>query len=191
VGNADDAGNQSLSGALGRLLHEHHLGLAPMGVVAVVALLGLLLAARASRRGDEAAGFGLCAVTTLLASPVSWTHHWTLAVPAVLLLALGAYERRAMWMWACAGIILLLGYSYLPELLMLSPHPGVAQTLHRALIRMHPRWLPMLARDAYVLVGLAAILVAAQRAGSRGEAPRTPPGATVKSSVGARRWPGP
>ncbi len=53
-------------------------------LAAAVAVTGLALAAAAGRRGDEAAGFSLCAVTGLLVSPISWTHHWVIAIPALL-----------------------------------------------------------------------------------------------------------
>jgi alpha-1,2-mannosyltransferase len=59
----------------------------------VVAVAGLSLAAAASRRGDEALGFGLCAVTGLLISPISWIHHWVIVIPA--LLAAGLTAARA------------------------------------------------------------------------------------------------
>ena len=53
----------------------------------------MLLAVRAARRGDEVAGFSLCALTGLLISPISWSHHWVLAIPALLLFALNALRR--------------------------------------------------------------------------------------------------
>ncbi|HEY2443083.1 MAG TPA: glycosyltransferase 87 family protein [Streptosporangiaceae bacterium] len=89
-----DPQNQSLQGALARTLHTAspaHLWL-PLAIV--VALAGLMLAARAQRRGDEALGFALCAVTGLLISPISWTHHWVIAVPALLLAATALYRDR-------------------------------------------------------------------------------------------------
>ena len=49
-----------------------------------MAVAGLALAAAAARRGDEALGFSLCAVTGLLVSPISWSHHWVIAIPALL-----------------------------------------------------------------------------------------------------------
>jgi alpha-1,2-mannosyltransferase len=70
-----------------------------LGVAVVVAVAGLALAARAQRRGDEALGFSLCALTGLLVSPISWTHHWVIAVPALLLAALSLYrdDTRKRW----------------------------------------------------------------------------------------------
>ncbi len=79
------AADQSLRGALLRFLpnltDQHQVWLASCLVVGSV---GLLLAARAARRGDDAWGFMLTALTGLLISPVSWTHQWTLAVVAVI-----------------------------------------------------------------------------------------------------------
>ena len=41
---------------------------------------GLLLAAWASRRGEELLGIATCALTALLVSPISWSHHWVWVV---------------------------------------------------------------------------------------------------------------
>ncbi|MGC9219888.1 MAG: glycosyltransferase 87 family protein [Solirubrobacteraceae bacterium] len=159
VGPAADVGNQSMRGALARLLGETHPGLGVMALVGLVALAGLLLAVRASRRGDEAAGFALCAVTTLLASPVSWTHHWTLVMPALLLLAVSAPERQTPWLAAAAlGGLALFG-SYLPESLMPALHHGLGQIgAHAARSAAQPRGFASLAEDPYVGPGLLALL---------------------------------
>jgi hypothetical protein len=188
VGGAIDAGNQSLRGALARLLAERHPGIAAMALIAVVVLAGLLLAARAGRRGDEAAGFSLCAITTLLASPISWTHHWALAVPALVLLLLASYERRAPWLAACAAGAAAIGYAYLPELMM--PDPRRKSHSHRPLVgarhtlALHAHKLPVtglqsLSRDPYVAIGLLAL------AGAALSAARAT--ATARDSATARR----
>ena len=41
------------------------------------------------------AGFLCCAVTGLLVSPVSWTHHWVWAVPLLVWLTVAAWRRRS------------------------------------------------------------------------------------------------
>jgi alpha-1,2-mannosyltransferase len=93
------AADQSLRGALLRLFPhlagQHQLWLASCLVVGTV---GLLLAARAARRGDDAWGFLLTALSGLLISPVSWTHQWTLAVVA----AIGLIGSRS---WSPAGAL--------------------------------------------------------------------------------------
>jgi alpha-1,2-mannosyltransferase len=121
-----------------------------LGVAAIVGILGLCLAVLASRRGDKAMGFSLCAVTGLLVSPVSWTHHWTLAVPALLLLGLRVYRNRSKVGIIAVGATLLAGYSYLPKL-MSKP------ASHRG------RRLPQRGRSppaSYVLIGLVALAIA-------------------------------
>jgi alpha-1,2-mannosyltransferase len=75
--------NQSLLGAMSRTLHTSDVG-----------QLWLPLAARAQRTGNEAVGFSLCAITGLLISPISWTHHWVIAVPVLLLAAMSIYQGR-------------------------------------------------------------------------------------------------
>ncbi len=84
VSPAADPENQSLLGVLSRTLHTANVLPLWLPLAAAVAVTGLALAAVAGRRGDEAAGFSLCAVTGLLISPISWTHHWVIAIPALL-----------------------------------------------------------------------------------------------------------
>ena len=84
VSPVQDPENQSLLGVLSRMLHTADVLPLWLPLAAAVAVTGLALAAAAGRRGDEAAGFSLCAVTGLLVSPISWTHHWVIAIPALL-----------------------------------------------------------------------------------------------------------
>jgi alpha-1,2-mannosyltransferase len=86
VGPPSLAHNQSVYGALTRLLDgtpPTWLWLAVAGPIAVaVALVG----AAWWRRGERALGTCLAAVAMLLASPVSWSHHWVWALPIALVL---------------------------------------------------------------------------------------------------------
>jgi alpha-1,2-mannosyltransferase len=148
VGTAPAAGNQSLRGAIARLAGTLHPGEWSFLVIAAVAVIGITVAVAASRRGNEPAGFSLCAITTLLCSPVSWTHHWVLAVPGLLLLFLVAYERRSWWLLFATGALLSAGYAYLPERTM----------------REHVRLVGgagTLNSDPYVLIGLVILAIAA------------------------------
>jgi alpha-1,2-mannosyltransferase len=87
VGNIAYVGNQSLYGASIRLLgsaraaHPYYLAAAT-----VIGFAGLLVAAGLSRRGQELAGVVTCALTGLLVSPVSWSHHWVWIAPTLVLL---------------------------------------------------------------------------------------------------------
>ncbi|MFG2357594.1 glycosyltransferase 87 family protein [Streptomyces sp. NPDC048521] len=86
VGHAEDTANQALRGVLARLLHTPDPGALWAVLAAVVAALGLAVAVAAELRGRRAWAVCVCAVTALLISPVSWTHHWVWCVPLVLLL---------------------------------------------------------------------------------------------------------
>jgi alpha-1,2-mannosyltransferase len=144
VGRIGDSANQSLQGAIVRLTGSSSLGVAWLGLVAAVAALGLAGAVLASRRGDEATGFSLCAITALLASPISWTHHWALAVPVLFLLVLRAYERRSRAMMVFAAVAAAIGYAYIPEQLS-NPH------------ELNLTLGPLIAADPYVAIGLLAV----------------------------------
>ena len=75
------AANQSLRGTVLRIFAgTPHVTVIWLVACLIVGGIGLLLGVRAARRGDEAWGFTLIALTGLLISPVSWTHHWTIAV---------------------------------------------------------------------------------------------------------------
>ncbi|MFF8472538.1 glycosyltransferase 87 family protein [Streptomyces sp. NPDC015414] len=86
VGHAEDTADQALRGVVARLLHTPDPGAAWTACAAVVTAVGLAVAVRAELRGLRAWAVCCCAVTALLVSPVSWTHHWVWCVPLVLLL---------------------------------------------------------------------------------------------------------
>lgn len=149
VGGYYTPANQSLRGLILRLDPSFGSGTL-LGLALIVAVAGLVLAVVASRRGDEAMGFSLCALTGLLVSPVSWTHHWVLAVPAVLLLGVRIVERRSTAGSAAFIGLVALGYSYLPKLMAkptLPPSGGTSTA-----------WT--LASASYVLIGVLALVVA-------------------------------
>jgi alpha-1,2-mannosyltransferase len=88
LGNVAYVGNQSLYAALVRLCGSPAAAQPyQLAVVAVVGTGGLLLAAWASQRGQEMVGILVCALTGLLVSPVSWSHHWVWIAPILLVLA--------------------------------------------------------------------------------------------------------
>ena len=90
VGRIENAANQTLRGAYARLEHSTNVEVWWLATAVIVGVIGMLLAARAGRRGDDVKGFSLCALTGLLISPISWSHHWVLAIPALLLFAVNA-----------------------------------------------------------------------------------------------------
>jgi alpha-1,2-mannosyltransferase len=122
VGPAEDTANQALRGVLARLLHTPEPGAWWTACAAVVAVAGLAVAVRAESRGQRAWAVCACAVTALLISPVSWTHHWVWCVPVVLLL--WTRVRRA----AALGTLLVF-CSYAPWWV---PHGTGRPELHQS-----------------------------------------------------------
>ncbi len=90
------AHNQSVYGTLTRLLDGPPPTLLWLAVAGPLALAILVVGARWWRHGDRALGTCLAALAMLLASPVSWSHHWVWAVPIAVVL----WERSR---WAAAA----------------------------------------------------------------------------------------
>lgn len=98
VGSAHFAGNQSVRGLLARIgADAGWIDRVWLAVALVVAAGALLLARALWTRGARLAAVGACAVAALLASPVSWTHHWVWCIP--LGVALAGSLRRRRWRW--------------------------------------------------------------------------------------------
>jgi alpha-1,2-mannosyltransferase len=146
--------NESLLGAISRTV-GYEPGSLWLLVVFAVGLAGLALAAQAGRRGDDATGYGLCAVTGLLVSPISWTHHWVMAVPALLLAGLAVWRRRheaprqARFWLAVIALVAAIGWTGITRH---QPKLTVKQQLHLGVF-----WL--VASEIYVLAGVAALMI--------------------------------
>ena len=155
--------NQSLRGVILQLAPSFGTGQL-LSIALTVGVIGVGLAVLASRRGDEAMGFSLCATTGLLVSPVSWTHHWTLALPALLLVAVRTVRGRSSAGMIALAALIIIGCSYLPTLM------GQSGVSPRG--ALHLGWT--LASAPYVLVGLAALAVTCVREirASRSTVPR-------------------
>jgi alpha-1,2-mannosyltransferase len=97
VGPAELAHNQSVFGALTRLLDGPPPTLLWLVVAGPLALAVVTVGALWWRRGDRVLGTGLGALAMLLASPISWSHHWVWAAPIGL--ALWECNRWAAAMW--------------------------------------------------------------------------------------------
>ena len=93
VGPSQLAHNQSLHGALTRLLDAPPPTVLWLAVTVPIALAILAVGALTWRRGDPPLGTCLAAIAMLVASPIAWSHHWVWAVPIALVL----WERRR-WM---------------------------------------------------------------------------------------------
>ncbi|HEY2506757.1 MAG TPA: glycosyltransferase 87 family protein [Streptosporangiaceae bacterium] len=99
--------NQSPYGALTRLFDgAAHVGTWYYVIPVVLGGLGLAVAAVQARQGDWLAAAAVTGVTGLLVSPISWTHHWVWALPALVVLARGGRASRIAL--ACASVVFVL-----------------------------------------------------------------------------------
>jgi alpha-1,2-mannosyltransferase len=113
------------------------------GLAALMAYLrpGITIAAWAHRRGHRLAGATCCAVTGLLISPFSWTHHRVWAVPLLVALAATAWRGRSAGYGLAAAAAATVFSGRIPL-----PGPG-----------QPPDRVRLLEGDLYVLCGLAVL----------------------------------
>ncbi|MTD54988.1 glycosyltransferase 87 family protein [Amycolatopsis pithecellobii] len=141
VGGVHWAFNQSLNGLLHRATHD-----APWStkvallIAAVLAVPAVWLVRRWYRRGEHLAALLVTAFLGLLASPISWSHHWVWAVPLVALLMV---KRR--WVWAVAVTVFFVSC-----VVLVVPNGGDAE--------FGWGWGWWVAGNAYVLAAVAGIL---------------------------------
>ena len=145
------AGNQSLRSLLAKF------DLPGLWLTVVFALVALLVATaavlgmlHALRRRDLPLAVVLNGVLGLLVSPISWSHHWVWAAPALVLL-LGAAVAERNWP-------LLAASSLVAGFFLIAPHWKMPQGRGLEL-----RWgfAQQLLGNAYVYCGLAFVLHAA------------------------------
>ncbi|MBL7498979.1 DUF2029 domain-containing protein [Frankia sp. CNm7] len=96
VGGIPFVSNQSLLGVLARPMLGAD-GAEPlfMPLAAVLLVVGLVVSVLLFRRGLDLLGGLTCALTALLVSPISWSHHWVWMVP--MLLYLSFHPNRPRW----------------------------------------------------------------------------------------------
>lgn len=112
--------NQNIAGWLARL------GVAEgprfvLWTIACFAVLGLTVWAgrRVLKAGQPMLALICVALFGLVVSPVSWSHHWVWALPAVLVTGIIAYRQRNVALGAVSvigvALMVLLPYALLPE----------------------------------------------------------------------------
>ena len=148
IGTATLNTNQNIAGTLARLgLSEGERFV--LWTLLCFAVLGLTVwAARRVLRAEEPVLALVCvAMFGLVVSPVSWSHHWVWALPAVLVTTVVAYRRRhiALGLVTLAGIALMV-WTPIP---LMPEHRETAASLWR-----------QLAGGSYVWWAVAMIVVA-------------------------------
>jgi alpha-1,2-mannosyltransferase len=143
------AGNQSVRSLLTKLQVP-----APTAVFVVLAVIVLAIAlvgmVHAIRERDLPLAVTINGILGVLVSPISWSHHWVWAIPALLLLGGKALTQRN---WP-----LLMISSLAAAFFTLGPHWKVPQGKGKEL---HWNVLEHLVGNAYVYFGLAFLIYAA------------------------------
>jgi len=103
VGGVPYAGNQSMLAALFRGLGHEPSTLLWFLVAGAVAGVVLLVAALAWHRGMRGAAICLAAFAMLVASPISWSHHWVWAAPAAVVLLGSSRVAAVAWVMLFAS----------------------------------------------------------------------------------------
>lgn len=122
IGDPAKPDNQALRGAVSRFA-GHDVGTGPAWIVAVVVAAALLIAAWwVVRRGDALIALVLVQFLGLLASPISWIHHFVWIVPLLIWVVHGplgpgggadfrtAGAAFTPWATRVAAVIALFGY---------------------------------------------------------------------------------
>ncbi len=88
-----------------------------LGVLAVV-VMTFLGTARALRDDNLALALGVNAAGVLLISPISWSHHWILALPTAALVLVMGVQRNNKWLivsgWGAVVIMWLAPHYWVP-----------------------------------------------------------------------------
>lgn len=156
-GKAEDTANQSLRGVVARLLHTADPGLWWAAAAALVAVAGLTVAVALLLRDRVAWATIACGMTALLISPVSWSHHWVWAVPALILLIAEVRRSGSRRLLALTSVAFLVFYSFS---LWWVPHSGSSMSVRHELDQNPGQFL---LSAGYALFGLAFLTLAALR----------------------------
>jgi alpha-1,2-mannosyltransferase len=106
IGNADYTSDQNLRAFLLRVDHGTAPSLVLLSLSILIAVGGISLSVAAYRVSSPFLAMLVCAVTGLLVSPVTWSHHLVWVVPVIGWFLLGSDRPRFGWVWASLTAIL-------------------------------------------------------------------------------------
>ncbi len=145
AGGAGWPGNQAWTGVAARWLGSGSAATVLTVTLSVVSLaVAAAAAARLHRTGATVAAVGAVGLLGLLVSPISWSHHWVWALPAVLALVAG--RRPVVWV---TGLVLA-------AVLVAGPQwwfPRADESY------LQWAWWQLVVGDLYPLVGLTCLVV--------------------------------
>ena len=148
IGSAAFISNQSLNGVLWRTLGpgSHTLIWAPLATVVVV--VALATARRLWHRGDRLSAISAVALGGLLASPISWSHHWVWTAVVVIALIQPTQDRHRQLVPRALAILWVA--SSMTRLIWLFPHGGD--------LEYHAAWWQLLPANIYSIAGLTTLI---------------------------------
>ncbi len=169
IGSAALNTDQNIAGALARIgLSEHLRFLLWVSLCLAVLALTVWAMRRVLQAGEPTLAVICVALFGLMVSPVSWSHHWVWALPAVVVTAISSWRRRnvALALVTAAGVALM---NWTPLELLPKHHEETAN------------WWRQLLGMSYVWWALAVIVIAGltvtTRVATRDTGGRTDPGA--------------
>jgi alpha-1,2-mannosyltransferase len=142
VGGVAFVSNQSINGMLWRLEGPGGDRLAWALSSIVVGVVCYLVGIRALRRGDWILAVGIVGLFSLLASPISWSHHWVLLTPVLVALGL----RRS---WTAMALAVLGTVTLIRGVIWWVPNRSDLEYQHHG-------W-QIVEGNAYVLFGLVVV----------------------------------
>jgi alpha-1,2-mannosyltransferase len=169
IGSAALNTDQNIAGALARIgLGEHLRFLLWVGLCLAVLALTVWAMRRVLQAGEPTLAVICVALFGLMVSPVSWSHHWVWALPAVVVTAILGWRRRnvALALVTAAGVALM---NWTPLELLPKHHEETANWWRQLLGMSYVWW-------ALALVVTAGLTVTTRMA-TRDAPARTDPGA--------------
>jgi len=153
IGGMSLIGNQSLYAMLNRSLGNSFLPYWYLSE-ALVGISGLWIAIYIYKRKYALLSLLLCAITGLLISPVSWSHHWVWIAPLLLYLFFVIYRTKNIFGWIAFSAVFIL-FCWLTPII-----PNLSSMHHILLINIPVlHQVSFLQENAYVLFGLLCLLL--------------------------------
>ena len=145
VGHVENPVNQTVRGLAVRAGQSLHVPPWVVLLIGLVLIAGLVIAWQAYLRFGDAWGLPAAAVTGLLVSPISWSHHWVWALPIAIVL--WAQTRR--WLYAALAVFMTWCVWY------------VTWVSHRHWFALNP--VEVAGSGLYILFGLGFLALTAYR----------------------------
>lgn len=155
IGDVRLIGNQSLQGMFTRVWGIHPMEKLLLNIVSMaIAIWGLVIAKQYYERKEELFSILIVAVTGLLISPFSWSHHWVWFVPLFIYFFVQTYTKQYYYGWLGLLVMFILFGWLTPLIPNLSSMTHIMQftipKLHQA---------PFLQENIYILSALLLLVV--------------------------------